>query len=297
MSEKPLVSIGIALYRADFLERLFHTLANQTYSNIEYIISIDSPDNNKIQKMVKSFKESANKVKVYNHRPSLGSWENAHFVYQEATGDYFMRLDDDDSLKNNTHIESLVYKLNEGYDYAFTNVDVEKWHNGKCISTRQNTMKCYENCASNYDYANASLYETAMIFYAMFKVEHLRRMYHYLHERGDTLFFGEGVFVHGVTSQLKGCYLPEEIFIYRIHDDNVSNTYVAKELAYDYKQYLKSSLRLFMLDTEFTLIQKRRLLTKFVLKTTPVLVRYYLSWMKNSLLHTFSRAQIKTNSM
>ena len=180
MNHRPLVSVGIALYRSDFLENLINTLKNQTYKNVEYIVSIDSPDNPIIQTLITDFQSSVNNVKVYTHRPSLGSLKNYDFTYKKSTGDYFIRLDDDDSFKNNTHLETLVNKLNEGYDYVFPNVDVEEWQDGKHIDTRKNTMRCYENCVSKFDFTKASFEESAFIFYSMFRIDSLKIIYYYL---------------------------------------------------------------------------------------------------------------------
>jgi len=235
MNHQPLVSIGMAIYRAEFLENLLSTLKNQTYKNVEYIVSIDSPNNSIIQTLIKDFQSSVNKVKVYIHRPALGPWGNADFVYKQSTGYYFMRLDDDDSFKQDTHIEFLVKELNKGFDYVLPNVDIKYWENRKHIRTRENIMSCFDNCYSKFEFASASIKEPAMFYYGMFKMISLRKLYHYIENRGNKLFFCEGVFAHGVASCLNGSYVPHETLLYRIHGKNVSATYHVKTLIFEYK--------------------------------------------------------------
>ena len=80
MNQEPLLSVAITMFYPDFIEDLFNTLKKQTYKNVEYICSIDSPDNPIIERAVNNFQNSVANVKVYKHRPKLGNLKNIDFV-------------------------------------------------------------------------------------------------------------------------------------------------------------------------------------------------------------------------
>ena len=64
--------------------------------------------------MKKEFKD----VKIFNHSKSLGAIKNYDFCYDQSSGKYFMRIDDDDDLKNCDHIEKMVFEIEKGYDFC-----------------------------------------------------------------------------------------------------------------------------------------------------------------------------------
>ena len=106
MSRYPLVTIGIPTYnRADgFLSECVTSALNQTYSNVEIIISDNcSPDNT--AELIKSFNETS--IKYYRQSVNLGPQRNFNFCVEKASGDYFLLLHDDD-LIDDDFIESCI---------------------------------------------------------------------------------------------------------------------------------------------------------------------------------------------
>ena len=153
----------------------------------------------------------------------LGARGNYDHCFDMSSGDYFMRLDDDDDLSRPTHIETLARKLDDGYDFVLANVNVEMWCKGKYISTRTNTMKSYENNRSKFDFSKSSIDETAMIFYAMFNMDKLKVFYPDLRKSDDNVkHFFEGLFTHKVALSLNGIYVPDEVYIFRVTDESMS---------------------------------------------------------------------------
>ena len=93
----PLVSVGIPTYdQTSGLNRLRHSIINQTYTNVEIIISNDCSHVDEIEATIHSFMNSTSCIKYFKQPKSLGAPANHNFVLQQATGEFFMWANDDD---------------------------------------------------------------------------------------------------------------------------------------------------------------------------------------------------------
>jgi len=96
-STTPLVSIGIPTYnRANsYLRYALRSAVNQSYKNIEIIVSDNcSPDNT--ESVVKDFNDS--RIRYYRQRENIGPLNNRNFCLEQARGEYFVMLLDDDLI-------------------------------------------------------------------------------------------------------------------------------------------------------------------------------------------------------
>lgn len=92
-----LVSIGIPTYnRANsYLRYALQSAVNQTYTNIEIIVSDNcSPDHT--ESLVKEFNDS--RIKYYRQNENIGPLNNRNFCLEQARGEYFVMLLDDDLI-------------------------------------------------------------------------------------------------------------------------------------------------------------------------------------------------------
>lgn len=94
-----LVSIGIPTYnRADgYLRKCIESAVNQTYANIELIIS-DNCSNDGTAELVTGFSDS--RIRYFRHRKNIGANNNFNYCLDQARGDYFLLLHDDDLIDN-----------------------------------------------------------------------------------------------------------------------------------------------------------------------------------------------------
>lgn len=93
----PLVSIGIPTYnRANtYLRCALRSAVNQTYKNIEIIVSDNcSPDNT--ESVVKEFDDL--RIRYYRHKENIGPVNNRNFCLERSQGKYFVLLSDDDQI-------------------------------------------------------------------------------------------------------------------------------------------------------------------------------------------------------
>ncbi len=93
----PLITIGIPTYnRANgFLRQAIEAALNQTYENLEIIVSDNCSTDNTPQ-LVESYK--CKQLKYVRHSKNIGAANNFNFCLEQAKGDYFLMLHDDDLI-------------------------------------------------------------------------------------------------------------------------------------------------------------------------------------------------------
>lgn len=104
---EPLVSICLPIYNGEkFLQEALNSIALQTYSRIELIISDDASRDASLA-IINEFKKTINfPVLIYHHEPS-GIGANWNYTVEKANGEFIKFLFQDDVLKP-TCIEKMV---------------------------------------------------------------------------------------------------------------------------------------------------------------------------------------------
>jgi len=125
----PLVSVGIATYnRPDGLRKALESVVNQTYTNLEILISEDCTPCEETKAILREYAARDSRVKCFHQDKNLGPPRNIRFVLEQATGKYFMWADDDD-VRDLAWVEMLLAK------FATPNVSVAL---GKVVSIDAN---------------------------------------------------------------------------------------------------------------------------------------------------------------
>ncbi|WP_179018583.1 glycosyltransferase family 2 protein [Winogradskyella forsetii] len=110
MSKWPLTSICIPTYNGEqFIEAAMDSVMNQTYENIEIIISDDASSDNTLSLINNYVSESNFPIHIYHHTPS-GIGANWNHSIKNAKGEYIKFLFQDDLLEP-TCIEEMVEVL------------------------------------------------------------------------------------------------------------------------------------------------------------------------------------------
>lgn len=106
----PLVTIAIPTYnRGDsYLKQTIQSALNQSYQNIEIIIS-DNCSTDNTEEVVKGFNDS--RIRYFKHKKNIEANNNFNFCLQEAKGEYFQLLQDDD-LIDKDFVETCIEELN-----------------------------------------------------------------------------------------------------------------------------------------------------------------------------------------
>lgn len=95
--DDPLVSVGIPTYnRPEGLRSILTDICNQTYQNLEIIVSDNCSDKVEVQKIIREFIAKDNRIKSFRQDFNIGPAANFQFVFSTAKGEYFMWAADDD---------------------------------------------------------------------------------------------------------------------------------------------------------------------------------------------------------
>ena len=129
MESKPLVSIGLPLYNCeDRVEKVLSFFLNQSYKNIEIIVS-DNFSTDKTSEIIKKKFGNNNKIKFYNQKANIGATKNFNFVLEKSNGKYFMWASYDDEW-NLDYIKNGVKELEKNED-SITIIGITKIYDKK----------------------------------------------------------------------------------------------------------------------------------------------------------------------
>ena len=116
---QPLVSIGLPAYnRPESLKVVLESLLNQTYKNIEIIVSDNGSENPEVEKLVNEFVQSdkQERIRYFRQSENKGPAFNFQFVLDQARGKYFLWNADDD-IRSNDFIEVNTKFLESNPDF------------------------------------------------------------------------------------------------------------------------------------------------------------------------------------
>lgn len=107
-------SIIIPIYnREKFIKETLESVINQTYSNIE-IICIDDCSKDNGAELLKQYAEKDLRIKVITHKENKGPYLARKTGIRNASGDYILFLDCDDSFGLNA-VETIYCSLSKNY--------------------------------------------------------------------------------------------------------------------------------------------------------------------------------------
>ncbi|WP_353933120.1 glycosyltransferase family 2 protein [Okeanomitos corallinicola TIOX110] len=96
---EPLVSVIIPTYnRPEYLKQAIYSAVNQTYQNLEIIVS-DNCSSTNPQHLIESFADP--RIKFWQHPENVGMLKNQMNAFQMARGKYVASLHDDDMWSQN----------------------------------------------------------------------------------------------------------------------------------------------------------------------------------------------------
>ncbi len=109
--ELPLVTIGIPTFnRSKYLKQALESALNQTYLNIEVIVS-DNASTDDTQEIMKQYLSNP-KIKYLRQKENIGIPANWNVCLNNANGKYFLLLSDDDILEREA-VKILIEKFED----------------------------------------------------------------------------------------------------------------------------------------------------------------------------------------
>ena len=145
----PKVSIGIPVYNGEkFLRSSLDCLLNQSYENIEIIISDDtSTDSTKI--ICEEYMKKDLRIKYIQQKKNLGAFYNFNFVLSQAKSKYFMWAEVDDKWEPE-FIEKNVAVL-ESNPKIVGSISEVSWYGKKIIRGKSSILKNLLKFRKTYD--------------------------------------------------------------------------------------------------------------------------------------------------
>lgn len=224
MMENTLISVIMSTYNEseEELKSSIYSVLNQTYSNLEFIIINDNPQNNILAKILASIKDS--RVRIFNNPENLGLVYSLNRAWKLASGDIIARMDADDVCIPTRLEKQLNFMQENNYDLIGCNVRIVD-ETGNIIqdniyfpSSERKIKRCiyWYNCIAHPTWIlKKSLYEE-------------------LDGYRDILYCEDYDFVlRAIESGYKVGNMPDIGLIYRMRGNSISNTN-------NYDQYLLS---------------------------------------------------------
>jgi len=134
MCKSPLVSVGIPTFnRVALLDQAIKCAVNQTYKNLEIIISDNATPGDEVESLVKSYMDKDKRIIFKKHTLNYGGEKNFEYLINKAQGKYFVFAGDDD-IRSLDFIEKNLLFLERNIDYVastspvrFENRDFDKF--------------------------------------------------------------------------------------------------------------------------------------------------------------------------
>ena len=129
MPDLPLVLVGVPTYnRLEKLKKTITYLLNQSYQNIEVIVSDNHSDDSAVALFLDQISKNDSRIQFFLQNENIEIEPNFNFVYQQAKGEYFMWVSDDDALDSD-YIEKCVTFLENNKDYVLCS-GISKYYDG-----------------------------------------------------------------------------------------------------------------------------------------------------------------------
>jgi glycosyltransferase involved in cell wall biosynthesis len=114
----PLVSIGVPAYNgAGFLRKTLQSLINQTYKNLQIIVSDDCSSDDTLQ-ICFSFRDYDSRVIVVSNKERLGAVANFNRVVELAKGEFFFWNAQDD-YRDHSYVECCMSQFKSNNNLVF----------------------------------------------------------------------------------------------------------------------------------------------------------------------------------
>jgi len=128
----PKVSVGIPTRNSNGnIEGAIMSVINQKYPNIEIVISDDDSTDN-TEELCTELSRKYPVIRYIRQKENIGLFENFDFVLNEATGEYFMWLSDDDAFEPGI-ISVYVNFLQSNPDYTLVSGQILYWDDKRAL--------------------------------------------------------------------------------------------------------------------------------------------------------------------
>lgn len=120
----PKIDILMATYNGEkYIYEQLESILNQTYKNINIIISDDCSKDNTVN-IIKEFEKKDNRITVYEQKKNLGVVKNIEFLLKKVENEYYMLSDQDDIWLPQKIEKSMECLVRTNADLVFGDLEV-----------------------------------------------------------------------------------------------------------------------------------------------------------------------------
>ena len=107
MKDKVYILLTTYNTKIDYLKQQIESILNQTYKNLNLIISDDCSPNEEVRTILKEYEKKDNRIKLHFQEKNLGCTKSFEYLLKQSTADYIAFSDHDDIWYPNKIEESL----------------------------------------------------------------------------------------------------------------------------------------------------------------------------------------------
>ena len=121
-----LISIIMSVYneKEEWIKNSIDSILNQTFTNIEFIIIIDNPNNDIAIELIKEYVKKDKRIKYFINEENKGLIYSLNRALKYAKGDYIARMDADDISHKDRLKKQLNYLYDKDLDLIGSNVNL-----------------------------------------------------------------------------------------------------------------------------------------------------------------------------
>ncbi|WP_298843393.1 glycosyltransferase [Clostridium sp.] len=157
--KQQLVSVIMSVYNEEekWLMQSIESILNQSYRSLEFIIILDNPGNEKLEKIIKFYEKKDGRVRFFKNEKNIGLVRSLNKALTYVKGDFIARMDADDI--------SIKSRINKQMEYMGSHPDVD-FMGARCINIDEEgtelyrdeiipeDMKLIKSCLLNLDFFN-----------------------------------------------------------------------------------------------------------------------------------------------
>lgn len=266
------ISIGIPTYnRPDYLKQILESLLNQSYTNIEIIVSDNCSPDKKVKEVIDAFIKKDNRIKGFIQKKNIGMISNFEFVLEKSTSDYFMWKADDDIIEDVDFLAKLYEKLiNADCDFVFP----EGYYLLKDGNRKSILDGVYRECKNSFDYLSAFTKSFSCLeFYGLYNLKRFNKNEEL--RISDDVVCPDLIYLPKLFLNHKVLFVPETYYIYRHIPNN--DTFVRNLNLFNDRQVVMRELIELFSGTEKLNSNERKEITLNVLHYYEFLMKSHFS--------------------
>ena len=228
------ISVIMSIYneKKEWLQESIESILNQTYSNLQFVIVLDNPDNNMARGMVEDYLKKDCRITFVENDNNIGLVASLNKALGYADGEFIARMDADDISMKDRFDKEIEILGKENVDIVTSDIDLLYDEDNKIVHKKVGTFS-NEGFNKVVRYGNLSTHPTWLV---------RRKVYDVLDGYRELKYCEDYDFIlRAIQSGFKCYRIGESLLKYRIRSSGISQTFSTEQ---DIKaRYLRKAMR------------------------------------------------------